>query len=226
MWSGNHIGHHTVIEDHVMITSHVVISGCCKVEPFCFFGVNATVRDETVIAHDTLVGAGALILKDTKPYELYKAAGTEPAKIRSDQIRSLSTSRRADAVGEIAADYALGEKRLIFQVAGQSEWMSHHACVPVADKIDDSRLRIYFAPRDGQGRSRVTFIEVDADDPSSVLYVTTAPSSISASWAASMTVASCPPALSIGRAQVSSLHRLEPGRDGSVSECHRPGGQR
>ena len=90
MWSGNHIGHHTVIEDHVMITSHVVISGCCKVEPFCFFGVNATVRDETVIAHDTLVGAGALILKDTKPYELYKAAGTEPAKIRSDQIRSLS----------------------------------------------------------------------------------------------------------------------------------------
>jgi hypothetical protein len=63
------------------------------------------------------------------------------------------------------------KKGLIFQVAGQSEWMSHHACVPVADKIDDSRLRIYFAPRDGQGRSRVTFIEVDADDPSSVLYI-------------------------------------------------------
>jgi sugar O-acyltransferase (sialic acid O-acetyltransferase NeuD family) len=68
MWSGNHIGHHSVIGDHVMITSHVVISGCCTVEPFCFFGVNSTVRDETVIARDTLVGMGATITKDTKEF--------------------------------------------------------------------------------------------------------------------------------------------------------------
>jgi sugar O-acyltransferase (sialic acid O-acetyltransferase NeuD family) len=90
LWSGNHIGHHSVIKDHVMITSHVVISGCCTIEPYCFFGVNATVRDETVIAHDTLVGAGVLILKDTKPFELYKAPATAVASFRSDEIRSLS----------------------------------------------------------------------------------------------------------------------------------------
>jgi sugar O-acyltransferase (sialic acid O-acetyltransferase NeuD family) len=90
LWSGNHIGHHTRIKDHVMITSHVVISGCCTIEPFCFFGVNATVRDETVIARETLVGAGVLILKDTKEFEVYKAVATEPAAFRSDEIRSLS----------------------------------------------------------------------------------------------------------------------------------------
>ena len=76
MWSGNHIGHHTVIKDHVTITSHVVISGCCTIEPFCFFGVNATVRDETVVARETLVGMGAVIAKDTKEFEVYQAAGT------------------------------------------------------------------------------------------------------------------------------------------------------
>jgi acyl-[acyl carrier protein]--UDP-N-acetylglucosamine O-acyltransferase len=27
MWSGNHIGHHGKIEDHVFFTSHVVLSG-------------------------------------------------------------------------------------------------------------------------------------------------------------------------------------------------------
>src|SRR6056297_833050 len=27
LWSGNHVGHHSVIEDHCFITSHVVISG-------------------------------------------------------------------------------------------------------------------------------------------------------------------------------------------------------
>jgi len=90
MWSGNHIGHHTVIKDHVMITSHVVISGSCTIEPFCFLGVNATVRDETVIARETLVGMGVTILKDTKEFEVYKAAGTQPAAFRSDEIRSLS----------------------------------------------------------------------------------------------------------------------------------------
>lgn len=90
MWSGNHIGHHTVIKDHVMITSHVVISGSCTIEPFCFLGVNATVRDETVIARETLVGMGVTILKDTKEFEVYKAVGTQPAAFRSDEIRSLS----------------------------------------------------------------------------------------------------------------------------------------
>jgi sugar O-acyltransferase (sialic acid O-acetyltransferase NeuD family) len=90
MWSGNHIGHHTRIKDHVMITSHVVISGCCTIEPFCFFGVNATVRDETIVARETLVGAGVVILKDTKEFEVYKAVAAEPAGFRSDELRSLS----------------------------------------------------------------------------------------------------------------------------------------
>ena len=90
MWSGNHIGHHSTIRDHVMITSHVVISGCCTIEEYCFFGVNATVRDETVVARETLVGMGCVITKDTKPFEVYKVPGTEPASFRSDQLRSLS----------------------------------------------------------------------------------------------------------------------------------------
>lgn len=90
MWSGNHIGHHSVVKDHVMVTSHVVISGACTIEPYCFFGVNSTVRDETVVARETLVGAGAVILRDTKEFEIYKAEGTRPAKVRSDRLRSIS----------------------------------------------------------------------------------------------------------------------------------------
>ena len=90
LWSGNHIGHHTVIKDHVMVTSHVVISGACTIESYCFFGVNSTVRDETAVARETLVGAGAVILRDTKEFEIYKAEGTKPSKVRSDRLRSIS----------------------------------------------------------------------------------------------------------------------------------------
>lgn len=63
------------------------------------------------------------------------------------------------------------KKGLIFTVEQNSDWMNHHACVPVADKVGDDVLRIYFAPRDKDGRSRTTFIEVEADNPSRVLYV-------------------------------------------------------
>jgi sugar O-acyltransferase (sialic acid O-acetyltransferase NeuD family) len=90
MWSGNHIGHHSVIGDHVMVTSHVVISGGCTVEPHCFFGVNSTIRDETVIGRETLVGASVTIMSDTEPFSVYKHPGTEPAGFRSDQVRSIS----------------------------------------------------------------------------------------------------------------------------------------
>ena len=90
MWSGNHIGHHTTIKDHVMITSQVVISGCCTIEEYCFFGVNSAVRDEAVVAHDTLVGMGVALTRDTQPFEVYRTPAIEPERVRSNQLRSLS----------------------------------------------------------------------------------------------------------------------------------------
>jgi len=65
MWSGNHIGHESVIEDHCDITSHVVISGHVHVKQNCFIGVNATLRDGLTIEKETLIGAGAVIMKNT-----------------------------------------------------------------------------------------------------------------------------------------------------------------
>jgi hypothetical protein len=63
------------------------------------------------------------------------------------------------------------KKGLIFTTANQYDWMARHACVPVADKVSDGVLRIYFGPRDRQGRTRTGFFEVDADNPSHVLHI-------------------------------------------------------
>lgn len=63
------------------------------------------------------------------------------------------------------------KKGLIFNAKGQFPWMMHHACVPVADWIDEDRLRIYFGPRDARGKSHIGYIEVGADNPSNILYV-------------------------------------------------------
>lgn len=64
LWSGNHIGHHSVIKDHCFISSHVVISGFCEVGEYCFMGVNSTVGNNLAIGDNCLVGAGALVLGD------------------------------------------------------------------------------------------------------------------------------------------------------------------
>jgi len=71
MWSGNHIGHHGTIKDHVFFTSHVVLSGHCIIEPYCFFGVNSTIKDGTKLASGTLVGMAASITKDTQEWGVY-----------------------------------------------------------------------------------------------------------------------------------------------------------
>ena len=64
------------------------------------------------------------------------------------------------------------EKRgVIFRPGNEYPWMAHHACVPIAHNVSDTVLRIYFGPRDPQGRTVTTFIEVDADDPSRLLYI-------------------------------------------------------
>lgn len=71
IWSGNHIGHHSTIEDHNFISSHVVISGHCHVESFCFLGVNATIHNNVRITTENIIGAGATISKNTAPKSVY-----------------------------------------------------------------------------------------------------------------------------------------------------------
>ena len=63
------------------------------------------------------------------------------------------------------------KKGHIFTVDKNHDWMLHHASQPIADKISDEVLRIYFGPRDAEERTRTTFIDVEADDPQNVLYV-------------------------------------------------------
>jgi len=89
LWSGNHIGHHSVIEDHVFIASHVVVSGNVKIGPYCFVGVNATIRDGIEIAPECVIGAGAVILKSTSERQVYGATPTQPAAKDSTQLKKI-----------------------------------------------------------------------------------------------------------------------------------------
>jgi sugar O-acyltransferase (sialic acid O-acetyltransferase NeuD family) len=86
LWSGNHIGHHSVIKDHVSFTSHVVLSGHCVVEPFSFFGVNATIRDRVHIAEGSLIAMAAAVTRDTEPWGVYKGNPARKSEVLSTDL--------------------------------------------------------------------------------------------------------------------------------------------
>jgi sugar O-acyltransferase (sialic acid O-acetyltransferase NeuD family) len=66
LWSGNHVGHRSRIGAHTFLSSHVVISGYCEIGAHCFLGVNSCFGDGLAIADDTVVGAGAVVVKPIK----------------------------------------------------------------------------------------------------------------------------------------------------------------
>lgn len=81
LWSGNHVGHRSEIKDHCFISSHCVISGFCLIEEGCFLGVNSTLEDNTKIAADNFIGAGALIQKNTDERSLFQLKQTDRSKV-------------------------------------------------------------------------------------------------------------------------------------------------
>lgn len=83
---GNVIGHDAVIGDHVYVSSEVVVGGFTRVEPYCFLGVNATLRDDITLGEATIAGAGVVLMSDTKPGSVYLAPQPTLLDVPSDLI--------------------------------------------------------------------------------------------------------------------------------------------
>jgi sugar O-acyltransferase (sialic acid O-acetyltransferase NeuD family) len=85
LWSGNHVGHRSVICQSAYVASHAVISGFCEIGPRCFIGVNATLADNITVAEDCMIAAGAVVNRSTDAGGIYVG---NPA-IKRDRISAL-----------------------------------------------------------------------------------------------------------------------------------------
>ncbi len=139
LWSGNHIGHDSRIDDHCFISSHVVISGHVRVGAYSFIGVNATLRNSITIGEASLIGAGAL------DHEGHTAA----LGVRAGSDEGLPEVERRDRP---VSWRRLGPLRL--DTAGVS-WAATHAALPVAEPVDHGVWNLYLSLRDEQGRARI-----------------------------------------------------------------------
>jgi sugar O-acyltransferase (sialic acid O-acetyltransferase NeuD family) len=77
LWSGNHIGHRSVIEDHTFVSSHVVVSGLCTIGARSFLGVNATLAHGVRLGADNYVAMSASIGTSTEDDGIYRGSPAE-----------------------------------------------------------------------------------------------------------------------------------------------------
>ncbi len=63
------------------------------------------------------------------------------------------------------------KRGLIYVPKSNQNWMVSHAQLPTVDKVNDDVLRIYYGTRDRLNQTVTTYIEVEADNPQSILYV-------------------------------------------------------
>jgi sugar O-acyltransferase (sialic acid O-acetyltransferase NeuD family) len=88
MWSGNHVGDLSIIEDNVFVSSHVVLSGEVSIGANSFLGVNATISNYVRVGARCYIGANTLIAQDTLPDSVYITKGT-PRLENIDSLRFL-----------------------------------------------------------------------------------------------------------------------------------------
>lgn len=62
------------------------------------------------------------------------------------------------------------KKGLVYNVSGKNGFDVSHCHKPTPLLMDD-RIRVYFGTRDREGRTRTTFVDLDRDDLSKVIYV-------------------------------------------------------
>jgi sugar O-acyltransferase (sialic acid O-acetyltransferase NeuD family) len=89
LWSGNHIGHHSIVEEDVFLASHVVVSGGVRIGQGSFVGVNVTIRDHVTIGKQCVLGAGALVLENQPDFSVVAPRGTERSNVPSTRLRRL-----------------------------------------------------------------------------------------------------------------------------------------
>ncbi len=75
---GCRLGHGTIIGDFVHLANNVITGGYTKIGNYCFIGSNTTFRPAVKIHDFSIVGAGALVIKNTT--KKYKTLMGVPAK--------------------------------------------------------------------------------------------------------------------------------------------------
>lgn len=84
VWSNVTLAHHSSVDDHCWVAAGTVVSGQAKVLHHTFLGVACTVVNAVTVGEFNIVGAGALITRDTKAHSVHLARSAEALRYSSE----------------------------------------------------------------------------------------------------------------------------------------------
>lgn len=86
VWVNSILSHHSVIEDHVCITSDCAIGGMVHIEEQAFIGLNSTIRQGLTVGRKSIIAAGANLLEDAKENGVYIGNPAHLSSMNSSEI--------------------------------------------------------------------------------------------------------------------------------------------
>ena len=86
VWPTTRIGFRTRVGDHCWLVSSI-FGESVTVGDYSFVGLNATVAPGVTLGRSNVIGAGALITKDTKDHEVYRGMASRPSTAPSHRLR-------------------------------------------------------------------------------------------------------------------------------------------
>ncbi|MDQ7782348.1 MAG: acetyltransferase [Desulfomonilaceae bacterium] len=84
-----YMGQNTVIRDHCFISQSASLAGNLTIDEYAFIGPNSTIRDRIHIGSRCVIGAGAVVLRDTVPNGVYRAREAELLPVPSSDLKKL-----------------------------------------------------------------------------------------------------------------------------------------
>lgn len=91
VWSNVTVAHHSQVGSHCWLATGSVVSGQAKLLDNTFLGVNSTVVNGVTVGAFNIVGAAALITRDTRPHSVHLARSGEALRYSSEEyIRHFS----------------------------------------------------------------------------------------------------------------------------------------
>lgn len=84
IWCNVTLAHHSKVAEHCWVASGAVVSGQANILRNSFIGVNATIVNEVTVGEFNIIGAAAMISKDTKASTVYLARSAELFRYPSD----------------------------------------------------------------------------------------------------------------------------------------------
>jgi sugar O-acyltransferase (sialic acid O-acetyltransferase NeuD family) len=85
LWSSTRVGFHGSIGDHCWLVCPIT-GERVTVGDYSFIGLNATIAPTVTIGKRNIIGAGALIMKDTKDDEVYRGQASSASRVPSHRL--------------------------------------------------------------------------------------------------------------------------------------------